>query len=853
MPNTTLPPSATASTTAQPKPGGEARLINATSVDGAAPQFKIPVNAQTIQSVESVDLDLVLTTTSGEKIILQQGALQAATQPESKIVFLGGDSITAADQVKKLGILKPVEGGSFRLKSGDASPAVAEKITGDAFGLGKELQDTMSQLTETSKQLEKVLQTLSTASLTNATDESRNTSSGPSTGTGVQKITPQSENKFASPSPGSPPQPEVEKFTSNNTDTGSVSNIKITSTLRGLYGAQENVISNVLAVDKIQSKEQGKEVLKGLSQTALREMLPDDPLQVHVTGTDPVALQPGGLAVNTLVMPGVLNASSIRFELPQGTVLPAGFQISGQTFSGSSMTIAVKSLTDLSLAIQWTVADLGTTINKTDFQLGVKYLDDKGAELEQGRAPLTFTYGELKNIEDTVQLDGNSNTKIFLSAYGYSYKILGDNSNNNVVAGSGNDTLDGGAGTDVMAGGAGHDTYVVDNTGDVVIEAANAGTDLVKASVSYTLSANVENLTLTGSDNLSGTGNALDNTITGNGGNNTLDGGAGTDTMIGGTGNDIYIVDNTGDVVREESGAESGTDLIKASVTYTLSAHVENLELAGTDNLNGTGNGLDNTITGNSGNNALDGGAGADTMIGGAGNDTYIVDNTGDVVIEAPGAGTDMVQSSLNYTLGTNLENLTLTGTATSGTGNTSNNVLIANSNGNSLSGLSGDDTLTGGAGKDTLDGGTGTDSMAGGSGNDTYIVDSTTDVITEAFGAGTDTVQSSGNYTLGDNLENLTLTGTATSGTGNELANTIVGNGNSDSLTGGAGDDTLTGGAGNDTLDGGTGTDSMAGGWAMTPTSWTAQPMWSLKCLAQAQTRCKARSTTSWVPTWKT
>jgi Ca2+-binding RTX toxin-like protein len=688
--------------------------------------------------------------------------------------------------------------------------------------LGKELQDTMSQLTETSKQLEKVLQTLTTASLSTTTDDAKPITAGPGTGTGVQKITPQSD-KFASPSPGSPPKPEVEEFTSNNTnnntsnntDSGNVSNIKITSTLRGLYGAPDAITTHVRAVDKIQSKEQDKEVLKAFSQASLREMLPSDPLQVRISGSTPVALEPDGLAHNTLVMPGVLNAKSIRFELPQDTVLPAGFQIAGQTFSGSRITIAAESLKDLSLAIQWKVADLDASINKTDFQLGVKYLDDKGAELEQGRAPLTFTYGELKTIEDTVQLDANSNTKIFLSAYGYSYDILGDDSNNNIAAGNGNDTLDGGAGADVIAGGAGHDTYKIDNTGDVVIEAANAGADLVKASVSYTLSANVENLTLTGLGDINGTGNALDNTITGNSGINTLDGGAGDDTMIGGAGNDTYIVDITGDVVREESGAESGIDLIKASVTYTLSAHVENLELTGTYNLGGTGNDLNNTITGNSGNNSLDGGAGADTMIGGAGNDTYIVESASDVVDEVANEGTDTVQSSVNYTLGDNLENLTLSGGATSGAGNTSNNVLIANNNGNTLSGLSGDDTLTGGTGKDTLDGGEGTDSMAGGSGDDTYIVDNAKDVVTEVsgVGAGTDKVQSSVNYTLGDNLENLTLSGGATSGAGNTSNNVLIANNNGNTLSGLSGDDTLTGGTGKDTLDGGVGIDSMAGG----------------------------------------
>lgn len=141
----------------------------------------------------------------------------------------------------------------------------------------------------------------------------------------------------------------------------------------------------------------------------------------------------------------------------------------------------------------------------------------------------------------------------------------------------GNDTLDGGAGNDTMAGGMGDDTYLVDNAGDVVSEAAGAGMDLVQSSVTHTLAANVENLTLTGAAAINATGNALALMLTGNSGNNALSGAAGNDTMIGGAGNDTYVVDAAGDVVVEN--ADEGTDLVQSSVTYTLSGNVENLTL----------------------------------------------------------------------------------------------------------------------------------------------------------------------------------------------------------------------------------------------------------------------------------
>jgi Ca2+-binding RTX toxin-like protein len=109
-------------------------------------------------------------------------------------------------------------------------------------------------------------------------------------------------------------------------------------------------------------------------------------------------------------------------------------------------------------------------------------------------------------------------------------------------------------------------------------------------------------------------------------------------------------------------------------------------------------------------------------MVGGLGNDTYTVDNVLDVVTENAGEGTDLVNSSIAYALSTDVENLTLTGTAaTSGTGNDSDNVLIGNNAAN---------TLTGGAGNDTLNGGAGSDTLLGGSGDDVYIVDVVTDVV---------------------------------------------------------------------------------------------------------------------------
>lgn len=118
-----------------------------------------------------------------------------------------------------------------------------------------------------------------------------------------------------------------------------------------------------------------------------------------------------------------------------------------------------------------------------------------------------------------------------------SVKLTGNAFGQSIGGGSGNDTIDGGGGSDTLTGGYGNDTYIVDG-GDKVVESSSGGTDIVKASASHTLAANVEHLTLTGSANISGKGNSLANKINGNSGGNTLSGAAGKDVIAGGSGAD---------------------------------------------------------------------------------------------------------------------------------------------------------------------------------------------------------------------------------------------------------------------------------------------------------------------------
>ncbi len=404
-----------------------------------------------------------------------------------------------------------------------------------------------------------------------------------------------------------------------------------------------------------------------------------------------------------------------------------------------------------------------------------------------------FTYTLLANFEN-LTLTGTS-----------AINAIGNAVDNILIGNSGINTLNGGTGNDTMSGGAGNDIYVVDSTFDVVSENLSEGTDLVQSSVTYILSDNVENLTLTGIAAINGIGNDLVNTITGNTGNNILNGGLGNDTMIGGTGNDIYYVDGSLDVVTEAVSA--GTDVVYSyASTYTLATNVENLTLMGLGNIAGTGNTANNILTGNTGNNILNGGTGVDTLIGGLGDDTYVIDTLTDTLTENTNEGIDTVQSTVTYTLLSNFENLTLTSTGTvNATGNTLDNILIGNTANN---------TLTGGGGNDTLDGGTGNDTMIGGTGNDIYFINIATDVVTENASEGTDTVNSGITYTLLTNFENLTLTGaSAINGTGNSVDNIIKGNSAINTLTGNDGNDTLYGYDGNDILSGGNNNDTLYGG----------------------------------------
>ncbi len=268
-------------------------------------------------------------------------------------------------------------------------------------------------------------------------------------------------------------------------------------------------------------------------------------------------------------------------------------------------------------------------------------------------------------------------------------RLFGGEGNDILNGDAGADSLTGGARDDIMRGGADNYIYVVNSANDTIDEsvAGSSGLDTVQSAIRFSLSNTarrlgaVENLTLTGSAKINGTGNALNNGITGNGdrntlngldgddilnglnsndtlnggnGNDRLDGGGGVgDNMRGGAGNDVYVVNSVNDIVNESVAGSSGADTVQSSISFSLGnaarvlGAVENLMLLGSSAINGTGNALGNSITGNSGSNILDGQDGDDMLDGGLGNDSL----TG-------GAGNDAFFFNSALSAATNIDDL---------------------------------------------------------------------------------------------------------------------------------------------------------------------------------------------------
>jgi Ca2+-binding RTX toxin-like protein len=339
------------------------------------------------------------------------------------------------------------------------------------------------------------------------------------------------------------------------------------------------------------------------------------------------------------------------------------------------------------------------------------------------------------------RLNGTAGDDFFYSGDGNDY-LYGGGGNDYLVGESGDDFLDGGYGDDYLEGGYGDDTLYGGGNNDNLYG---------------------------GDDDDRLYGDLGNDSLQGDLGNDSLDGGTGNDTLYGGVGDDTLSGSAGDDVLY----ADDGNDILYGGL--------------GNDTFYGSG-------------------AGESHFYGGGGSDTYYVLDAVEVVHEnsALASSIDKVVANFSYTLGANLENLTLQNLAPdalTATGNERNNVLVGNSYNNILSGL---------AGNDVLNGSTGADIMYGGVGNDIYYVDNAGDLVIESSTLSTeiDLVGAYINYTLTANVENLNLGGAVIIGTGNGSNNLINGNASNNFLNGGVGNDTLNGGVGLDRLTGGVGID---------------------------------------------
>lgn len=319
------------------------------------------------------------------------------------------------------------------------------------------------------------------------------------------------------------------------------------------------------------------------------------------------------------------------------------------------------------------------------------------------------------------RLTGNAGVNL-LDGAGGDDNLRGKDGDDTLLGGAGIDQLDGGAGDDLLRGGSGNDFYVIDSINDVVDEEANLDTfDKIRSTVSIDLATfangKVEYLALSGTDPISGWGNAAVNWILGNESGNNIDGRGGDDVLSAYGGDDIVF-----------GGA--GSDWIEGG--------------AGNDSLKGD-DGNDGLV-GGAGNDFLQGGLGQDRLWGGAGNDTYLLEDQFDTVSEEgnKSTGDEIVTGFFSIALaaydGGSIENVTLLGGDNlNATGTSANNKLVGNAGVNILDGGGGSDYLDGAAGDDTLIGGD-ADKFFGGEGNDVIILSSTTDTSTVTIDGGVDT-----------------------------------------------------------------------------------------------------------------
>jgi Ca2+-binding RTX toxin-like protein len=460
----------------------------------------------------------------------------------------------------------------------------------------------------------------------------------------------------------------------------------------------------------------------------------------------------GSMAAKSTAVVNLLDNDTF----PKDSILRVS-QLDGRDVKvGDTLTLATgETVTlnkDYTLTVVSTAATSGTA-NTLSYSIVDQYGTSDTAFVTLLTSPVDGTDGDDQMMvgyrdKDGQTIDGEDGLDDVIMGYGGNDKIFAGAGNDDIYGGdgddfiragagddlidggNGNDVLDGGEGADTMIGGMGDDVFYIDNEGDVVIEHANEGHDLVISTLSHKLGEHFEDLRLVeGSKATDAIGNALDNKLTGNANDNLIVGGAGNDDIVANGGNDTVFGDEGMDTIFGNDGDDE------------LHGGADNDHLwggAGNDLLyGGTGNDMldggagNDTLYGGDGDDRLTGGAGADVLVGGAGNDSYMIEDALDTVIEEANGGIDTVTSTVSLTLWEHVENLRLKGGDLDGTGNASDNQIYGTAGRNTLQGGAGNDRMWGMDGDDLLDGGTGNDQLNGGNGNDTLLGGAGNDVLT--------------------------------------------------------------------------------------------------------------------------
>ena len=819
--------------------------------------YNLPINSADVVSVELVDLDLVIITANGERYVLPQAALQSTLNPEKIITkYKDGNAQPVAEQFKKAGLVKPVEGGSYRIEAASIKPVpgVSEKL-GFEFNVGKEGDDTKAQeqIEQLSNAVQQLSQSLQTASLSNAEGMP---GKGPGLGAGMGAGTGRAAASAASASPGAPPNDNTSKKTEDYKNLAIPT--KVEKVDPQLFSSDSSKITNIKPASN-----------NNFGDNTARSLLAEKPLPVKlVDGTNSTDNPANGsdIIANDLLLQGQLNAVKVQFTLI-GNVnnLPPDFKLNGQSVTSSNpISLDAASTNILRFNLTWrAISDDAKNTSTTSFQIKTEYFDSTGKSL--GSQTLSFNYGDFKTLAETSGVN-----QFYLSAKGLSYDIQGNDSANTLHGGYGHDILRGFGGNDKLFGDKGDDTLIGGSGADTL----DGGTG--NNTASYEGSRGPVNIYLDESNSNSGNdadgdkliniqnivgsaygdylqGDTADNRIYGADGDDTIQGGAGADTLDGasaGAPSNTTDVNNTLSYansvaavnVNLANGVVSGGDAAGDVISHFR--HV--IGSAGNDTL--TGDIYDNSLDGGEGNDLLDGGQGNDTLIGGSGND-ILYGGTGDDSLSGGagndtlvgGAGADMLDGGLaaagttamnmaSYETASQAVSIDLTQSVQTGNaggdevGDRLTNIqgVIGSAYDDTLKGDGLNNSLVGGAGNDTLIGGLGSDTLDGGEGTDTTSYQEsasgvTVNLTTNVNGGGSadrDVLLNIENIIGSDGLDSdLSAARGADNITGNQSANKLEGLKGNDTLYGMAGDDTLLGGQGNDVLDGGSGMDDVEGG----------------------------------------